>query len=251
MDPFENLTIDTPEQVELEFEISGIGSRFLAMAIDTLIQGALYTAIIFLFMAIPALTRKGGMWWFAFVVIAMFCIYWGYFALFEVFWRGQTPGKRLIGIRVIKDSGRPANAIESIGRNLMRAIDSLPTMYGIGLLTMLINSKNKRLGDLVAGTIVVHERKRDSARPDWTALEGTATILPGIEQLTFADLELIDLFLQRRSELTPSVRDSTAHRVAEMMRKKLQTDSLPPMNDEEFLQEVVRSARSGAVLRKS
>src|SRR5262249_8050804 len=133
MDPFENLTIDTPEQVELEFEISGIGSRFLAIALDTLIQIAIYIVLGVTVAVIPALGRTFGTWWFAILGLAFFCVYWGYFALFELFWRGQTPGKRLVGIRVIKESGRPVNAIESVGRNLMRAIDSFPFMYALGL----------------------------------------------------------------------------------------------------------------------
>ena len=255
MDPFENLTIDTPEQVELEFEISGVGSRFLAMALDTLIQAAIYIVLGVTVAVVPVFNKTVGTWWFAIIVLAFFCVYWGYFALFELFWRGQTPGKRLVGIRVIKESGRPVNAIESVGRNLMRVIDSLPTMYATGLVVMLINKKNKRLGDMVAGTIVVHERKRDSERPDWSALDGTGAGVPaivaGIEQVTAADLELIDLFLKRRHELAPSVRDSMAHRIAAQLRAKVHADEWTGLSDEQFLEQVVRSARSGAAVRTS
>ena len=109
----------------------------------------------------------------AFYVILVFCVYWGYFALFEIFLKGQTPGKKYAGIRVIKDSGRPINAFEAVTRNLMRAVDSLPGFYGVGLATMMLNKQSRRLGDLVAGTIVVHEKLTKEVKPAWTAATGT------------------------------------------------------------------------------
>src|SRR5438445_1721224 len=112
VDSFEQLKIDTPEQIALELPLAGIGSRFLAIAIDTLIQVALYviTGLVFLltlplgssvFMFLPRLIGP------AMAVFILFAIYWGYFAIFEILWKGQTPGKRYAGIRVIKESGRP------------------------------------------------------------------------------------------------------------------------------------------------
>ena len=92
-------------------------------------------------------------------------MYWGYFAFFEAVWRGQTPGKRYVGIRVIKESGRPIDAFEAIGRNLMRGIDGLPGFYGVGLVCMMLNQQHRRLGDFVAGTVVVHENRADEVQP--------------------------------------------------------------------------------------
>src|SRR5215475_15614801 len=162
VDSFEQLKIDTPEQIALELPLAGIGSRFLAIAIDTLIQVALYliTGLVFLLLLPEGLSiftflpKTIGP---ALAIFVGFAIYWGYFAVFEIIWRGQTPGKRIAGIRVIKDSGRPINAFEAIGRNLVRAIDFLPLFYGVGVITMLLNAKHRRLGDYVAGTLVVHE----------------------------------------------------------------------------------------------
>jgi len=83
----------------------------------------------------------------------------GYFAIFEIFWKGQTPGKRLAKIRVIKESGRPINAYEAIARNSCVRSDVLPTMYGAGIVCMMLNSQNRRIGDFVAGTVVVHDQR--------------------------------------------------------------------------------------------
>ena len=91
------------------------------------------------------------------LILFLFCVYWGYFAFFEVIWKGQTPGKKLAGIRVIKDSGRALNVYEVIGRNLLRAVDWLPVMYITGIVSMMISRRNQRLGDHLAGSIVVHD----------------------------------------------------------------------------------------------
>ena len=100
--------------------------------------------------------RESGSW--RLLIFFNFCIVWGYFALFEAYWHGQTPGKRAMKVRVIKDSGRQITLFEALARNLMRVIDYLPSLYLVGVITMLCNKRNQRLGDLVAGTIVVHER---------------------------------------------------------------------------------------------
>ena len=166
MDSIDQLRIDTPEQIALELPLAGIGSRFLALAIDTLIQSVFYliTAFIFIFtlplgssvfMFLPKLVGP------ALAIFILFAIYWGYFAFFESIWSGQTPGKRYAGIRVIKESGRPINAFDAIGRNLMRAVDGLPGIYGVGLVCMMCNQQSRRLGDFVAGTV---RRTREAHR---------------------------------------------------------------------------------------
>src|SRR5262245_50180862 len=118
-DSFDQLNIDTPEQIALELPLAGIGSRFLAIALDTLIQFALYILVGLVFFLI--LGFGASIFWFipqtmgpAIGIFILFAIYWGYFAIFEIVWKGQTPGKRVAGIRVIKESGRPINAFESV-----------------------------------------------------------------------------------------------------------------------------------------
>ena len=162
--------IDTPEQVELRFSIAGIGSRFVAILLDTVL---LYFALMLVFLAVVLFGSAVGagvesevdtlgLWFVAVLIVLVFAMIWGYFALFEAFWRGQTPGKRVMKLRVIKDSGRQITLFEALARNLLRVVDYLPSLYLVGIITMLCNKRNKRLGDLVAGTIVVHERSDDS-----------------------------------------------------------------------------------------
>ena len=108
-----------------------------------------------------------------------FLLYWGYFALFEAFWNGQTPGKRLVKIRVIKDSGRHITLFEALARNLVRVVDMIPpNFYLVGLLSMLCNKQQKRLGDFVAGTIVIHERTSQQPMLGHTSRSITASLYP-------------------------------------------------------------------------
>jgi uncharacterized RDD family membrane protein YckC len=165
----DQLNIETPEQVELEFSIAGLGSRFVAILIDSVLIAGFYLAV-FLVLALvfsSAMAAGGkagdeldtaGKWVLAAFIFLNFLLVWGYFALFEGLWRGQTPGKRVMKLRVIKDSGRQITFFEALARNLLRFVDYLPGMYLVGVITMLCNKRNKRLGDLAAGTVVVHER---------------------------------------------------------------------------------------------
>ena len=126
----EKLTIETPEQTPLEFAIAGIGSRFLAMMIDTLIQIAIGVVIGVGGGLLLSLLKIGGelssLWIIAIMIVFFLVLLYGYFAIFEAIWNGQTPGKRKMGIRVIKDSGRPITPAESVARNLLRLVDQLP-----------------------------------------------------------------------------------------------------------------------------
>ena len=123
-------------------------------------------------------------------IFVLFAIYWGYFAAFEVLWKGQTPGKRFAGIRVIKESGRPINAVEAIGRNLMRAVDVLPGIYGVGVVCMMCNRQSRRLGDFVAGTVVVHEKRDEEVRPAWSTAADAGSAHGRIGRVTADELVL-------------------------------------------------------------
>src|ERR1700728_4001591 len=131
---FDKHTIETPEQLRLDFAVAGIGSRFLALAIDSLIQIAVVVLAV-IALAVVGTTRllalrgQSLVWLLAVIGVLFFLLFFGYFAIFEILWNGQTPGKRMIGIRVVKDSGRPLTAAESIGRNLLRIVDQLPGFY--------------------------------------------------------------------------------------------------------------------------
>ena len=241
---FEQLKIDTPEQIALELPLAGIGSRFLAIAIDTLIQIALYllTGLIFLLL-LPAgfsIFRSLGP---AIAIFIVFAIYWGYFALFEIIWKGQTPGKRVAGIRVIKESGRPINAFEAIGRNLMRAVDFLPGIYGVGLVCMMLNKQSRRLGDFVAGTVVVHEKPTDQVRPTWNTAAESVSASGGVGQVTPEELVLIETYLSRRFDLEPEVRLRTAIQIAERIKAKTGLQPQSHQHVDDFLEEAARRVR--------
>ena len=240
----DKLTIDTPEQISIEFPLAGIGSRFMAIAVDVLIESAGYVLLLLLAnFLLPDLSKHwptAWNWAAAVLIFVFFSVYWGYYAVFETLWKGQTPGKRLAGIRVIKDTGRPVTAYEAVARNLLRVVDQLPGMYAVGVITMFLNKKSKRIGDFVAGTVVVHERKQDSgvffntsSQPS-TALE--------VSKLSNRELEVIETFLARRLDLSPELRRSTAQRLAQRISEKLGCH-MPGHDHEDFLEAVAKELR--------
>ena len=165
--------------------------------------------------------RAGEKWLIAAIVLVVFLLRWGYYTVFEAFWNGQTPGKKLCKLRVIRDSGRQITFFESLTRNLIRVVDSLPGFYAIGIVTMLCNRRSKRLGDFAAGTLVVHERAPEpplwggSASRTITAGAFAATPAPppvvdpnavdlpadAVARLTADDLNVIDHFFARAIDI--------------------------------------------------
>jgi uncharacterized RDD family membrane protein YckC len=249
----ERLTIDTPEQIALELPLAGIGSRFLAVAVDTVLQAALYLTVILTVVfgtrnagRLPAVLQMMGP---AMGVLFLFCVYWGYFAFFEIIWSGRTPGKRVARIRVIKESGRPINAYESIGRNVLRAIDFLPAMYGVGVLVMMLNRQSRRIGDFVAGTVVVYDTVTDEIAPDWRAAPGSAVPNAPMTRVTAEELGLIETYLQRRVDLDPLVRDAMAEQIAVRVTAKTGVAREPGQSVDEFLEGVARRVRDVARFR--
>jgi uncharacterized RDD family membrane protein YckC len=253
----EQIKVDTPEQIALEFPLAGIGSRLLAFAIDTVIQFLMYLAGFFALFA--ALRYAKGIfnwlnwipesWLPALILLFLFCVYWGYFALFEILWRGQTPGKRMAGIRVIKDSGRPINVYEAIGRNLLRAIDALPTLYVVGIITMMISQRNQRLGDYLVGSIVVHEKRPEEVRPEWAASAVGAEAALQLSAVTPQELVLIETYLQRRDSFDMAVRDQTARQIADRITAKTGIQRPPDQSLDNFLESIARRVRDGARFR--
>ena len=248
MDSLDKLTIDTPEQIAIEFPLAGIGSRFLAIVFDGLVQFIGYVVLAL----IAALAFGGELkriwpsvwnWSAAIFILVVFCLYWGYYAFFETIWQGQTPGKRHAGIRVIKDTGRSITAFEAIARNLVRVVDQLPGFYAVGCVTMFLNKKSKRLGDFVAGTVVVHEKKAEAAEPFFNLQQGAQLPVYPVTKLSNTDLVLIETFLARRLDLAPEVRTATSRRIAEHIAQKLELEAQPQSDNEDFLEAVAREYR--------
>lgn len=269
----DQLNIDTPEQVDLQFSVAGIGSRFVAILIDHLIQIAFYIVAILLFSFLlsgTAVDRLDMMskWFLAAFIALNFCLIWGYFALFEAFWHGQTPGKRAMKLRVIKNSGRQITFFEALSRNLLRFVDYLPTLYLVGVITMLCNKRHQRLGDLTAGTIVIHERLDEQPllagqgtsllpRPEQPAYDPVqpssrnAVSLPAdaVAKLGPEDLVIIEAFFARALDLSLEIRAQIAYRIAAQMSAKM--GITPPAGNPERLLEAIAYAMRGAARLRS
>ena len=273
----DQLSIRTPELVAIEFPLAGIGSRFVALLIDYLIQGAAAFILILIFVLFVSATAgsrpvhssiagspNSGKWAIAIAIAIPFLFQWGYFTLFEAFWRGQTPGKRIMRIRIIQQTGRPVGVFESLGRNLTRIIDMLPTFYIIGVIVMFLTRRQQRLGDLVAGTLVVHERdieaplesmggSRTFTAPSFTpaATPPRESKLPAdaIALLTLADLQTIESYLNRRLDVPIETRARLADKLAENISRKMNLEIPSAMSKETFLEETAFTLRSMQHLR--
>ena len=205
------LAIETPEHVVLELELAGPGSRVAAALCDAAILAAI---LIFLFLGSTALAANAearGRWdtlVAVFVSLVVFAVIWGYFLLFEAFNDGRTPGKRLMGIRVVMDTGHRITFTAAAVRNLVRVADAQPLFtYLLGFGFVLFHSQNKRLGDIVAGTIVVRDRPGDLqlGAPAEAAREDRP-IETGPPELTDEEFRLLDQFLERVEGLEDGLR---------------------------------------------
>src|SRR4030095_15427975 len=163
------LLIETPQRVPLHFALASIGNRFLACAIDHTIQVITIALVAIAFIIVASYSSFEGAlasapkWVYAVMIVILFLIFSGYFAFFEWIWSGQTPGKRWLKLRVIREDGRPITFWEAIVRNLLRTFDMMPApFYSIGLISVFISSIDQRVGDLIAGTVVVREREAEA-----------------------------------------------------------------------------------------
>jgi uncharacterized RDD family membrane protein YckC len=215
--PEDYLNIDTPENVAFGYEVAGIGSRFLAALVDTILIIILQVIVnLVLFLLVTGLrgedTAESNLlaWLVALFGLVSFAFFWGFYIFFELLWNGQSPGKRWVGLRVIRTDGLPIALTESIIRNLVRLVDFLPAYYGAGVVTMFINHQSRRLGDLAAGTLVVYDRATitleslaSGSRPSAfnRTVSDTTAALP-LERLSSQDLEMVEEFLRRRDDLT-------------------------------------------------
>lgn len=231
----ETLSIATPDHGTLEFEIAGLGSRFAAHLVDLLLIGLLMGALVLIAavcglasaLSVGDLFRDGTGWersWgIALLILALFLVLWGYYVVFETLMRGSTPGKRHFGIRVIRHDGLPIGFREAALRNLVRAADGFPPpTYLLGGIVLFLDRHGRRLGDMVAGTLVVRDRfeleSSTTAGAAWAARVESgrsrqAITLPG-GTLTVAQVDLIEQFLNRRFELAAHRREALAWQLA-------------------------------------
>ncbi|HEY0429536.1 MAG TPA: RDD family protein [Pyrinomonadaceae bacterium] len=263
----ETLIIETPERVPLAFALASIGNRFLAVAIDHFIQ---YFTIIVVAWALLSLTDSGNplvdeagrsifqdmsKWTLAVLILVVFLIFSGYFILFEWLWNGQTPGKRLLKLRVIREDGRPITLWEALARNLLRIFDAVPgfilPIYSIGLITIFGSRRDQRVGDIFAGTVVVRERTDEAptfaetfSNPindaAFRRVQQRTDFQANVALLNEREIEVVESFLRRRWDLTDRQRLWMAWRVALPLMYKLKPNyDLRTFTYEGFLEEIV------------
>jgi uncharacterized RDD family membrane protein YckC len=274
----DQLNIDTPELVAIEMPLAGIGSRFIALLIDTLIWGAgLLVLALILWAFQPALQAFNSLsyqWTVAIFTLTIFLLNWGYFTLFEAFWHGRTPGKRVARIRVIQRSGRAIGIFESMARNFIRYVDQIPFFYAVGVIAVFATRQHQRLGDLAAGTLVVRDREqetplwadtgvgpnvpaigwelgvRTSTSPAFTTpksamgqLHSLGLDASAIAKLTASDLVVLEGFFARRLDLPLTTRQTLAERIAAAIQAKSGLEPLVGISAETFLEAVARELR--------
>lgn len=247
----DRLTITTPEGVELELQLAGLGSRFIAQTLDLLLKGA---AIALLVLMLSALGLTG----VAIMIPSIALILYAYDVVFETFSNGRTPGKRAVRLRVLRAGGEPVDFMSSAIRNVLRLVDGLPTSYVPGIVSILATKRNQRLGDLAAGTIVIHEEPvaAPAAGPapvaaGWGQPPGGGWGQPAwqppppvpagavwdVSAVGAEELAVVRSFLERRWTLEPAARGQLALQLADAMWSKVAgaPGGLPP---EAFLEQL-------------
>jgi uncharacterized RDD family membrane protein YckC len=259
----EILIIETPERVQLAFALASIGNRFLAVTIDHVIQYTVMIVVAVAFIAstsgFSALADFGGneisKWSIAILIIVVFLIFTGYFVFFEWLWNGQTPGKRLLKLRVLREDGRPITFWEALARNLLRLFDAVPgivlPVYSIGLITIFMSGRDQRIGDIFAGTVVVRERTGEAptfketfsntiSDAAFRRVQKPVEFVANINSLTQNEIEVAENFLRRRWDLTEKQRIWMAWRVALPIMFKLKPEyNMEGFTYEGFLEELV------------
>jgi len=254
----EVLIIETPERVPLHFALASIGNRFLACAIDHTIQ---VLALLIIFIAALVLANLSFLeqmlasapkWVYAVMIILLFLVFAGYFTFFEWIWSGQTPGKRWLKLRVIREDGRPITFWEASVRNLLRPLDMFPMgSYSIGLIAVFVSTRDQRIGDMVGGTVVVREREAEA--PEFDQVFAAPVSDPAMRRsfkpvdftadlssLTDSEIQVVETFLRRRWDLSEMPRQWMAWRVSLPILFKIRpTYDLATFTYEGFLEELL------------
>jgi uncharacterized RDD family membrane protein YckC len=249
---FNRIKVLTPESVELELLLAGIGSRAFALSID---YPVLFLAVLgfwllwglFANQLLNYLDKTGipygsvPTWLGAIALLVSFLIFAGYFIFFEVRWQGQTPGKRIAKIRVIRDDGRPVRLAQAVLRSLLRPIDDA---FFIGAFLIFFGKREKRIGDWAAGTLVVQEERPQSQAQIGVsdAAKQLAIELPqltDLSQILPDDFAVIREYLQRRPFMDSQARSELSLKLARQARAIVQLETIPQgLNSDDFLEAV-------------
>src|SRR6266496_1923548 len=254
----DTLIIETPERVPLHFALASIGNRFLACAIDHALQGLTIALMVLAFVLLASYSSLSDQlanapkWVYAVLILVLFLILSGYFAFFEWIWNGQTPGKRWLKLRVIREDGRPITFWEATVRNLLRSFDMMPApFYSIGLISVFISARDQRVGDMVGGTVVVREREAEApafanvfaapvSDPALRRSFKPVDFIASLNSVTPSEVEVVETFLRRRWDLADVPRQWMAWRVSlPIMYKIRPTYDLATFTYEGFLEELL------------
>lgn len=242
------IAIETPESVVIELELAGIGSRFAAAFADMILLVLLLLAAV---LGLSLLDLEGGLgaWTAAVFILLGLLIFWGYFALCEGLLNGQTPGKRSVGIRVVMDTGHPVTFGAAVSRNLLRLVDSQPAfLYFAGSLFIFFHPLHKRLGDIVAGTIVVRDRPTETRLS--VAAGAEPLVAPGVgeaPELADDEFQVLEQFLARRDGFDEPVRARVAQNLVRRFAERLPRGSVGVEGRLEALFAHERARRGGAM----
>jgi uncharacterized RDD family membrane protein YckC len=234
----DRISIPTPEGVELELVLAGVGSRLVAALVDFVAKAGLLLALWIIAGAVG--DEGGGGFLVGIVAVGSFLVWFGYDVAFETMASGRTPGKRAAGLRVVRLGGEPVGFLTAAVRNLLRLVDMQPgILYAVGATTILFSRRNQRLGDLAAGTLVVRERRAAplaaprSPGTDFAVADRYAAW--DVSAVTSFELVTVRRFLERRWQLDPSARARIGWELAERLRPKV-AGAPPGLHPEQFLE---------------
>jgi uncharacterized RDD family membrane protein YckC len=228
----DRLRIETPEGVDLEVTLAGVGSRSGACFVDSLIITATLVVVLIAVSMLGALAEQSSSDLYLLIVgigaLASFVLLIGYYLVFESLNGGRTPGKAAFGIRVIKVDGSPLGFGAVAIRNLVRLVDFLPAFYAVGLIAIVTNKRNQRLGDLAAGTVVIRDRKMAMA-PSYLVDGIDLTVLPpwDVSMVSEEEVGLVRRFAERRLSMQPANRSHLAAVLAGPLRTKIAAPDAP------------------------
>jgi uncharacterized RDD family membrane protein YckC len=257
----QTVTTETSDHMRPQLHLAGIGTRFIAYLIDKLIQMGMLLGLTIITVLLLILTGKLGSvgeflarlreslgWWMVVPTVVVYeLVTKGYFILFEYLWNGLTPGKRSQEIRVIRKGGRPISFVAAVIRNILRAVDILGEIYPLGLVVMFIDSRNRRLGDLAAGTLVVREAEAKPSvicTPSEESDRADAEIRNVALEMTIEDYDLVRKFLARRDSLDADYRQDLARQILERVSRRSVSIEEQSSDPEAFLEKLETLCRS-------
>jgi uncharacterized RDD family membrane protein YckC len=232
----EHLLVDTPENVVFQYKLAGIGSRFIAAFLDNLLIAVMQILLLYLAFTLDIRSTPVLV---AFISLIAFGIVSGYYIFFEGTQNGKSPGKARMRLRVVKQDGTPIGMEEAILRNFLRLIDFLPAYYMLGVLVMFFDPYSRRLGDFVAGTVVIIDQSRKESieqsienmhtnirreHPPNHELDSFVAGLP-TENMNANDFELLERYMKRRTQMAHP--EPLAARIYKPLRDKLEFTTIP------------------------